>query len=60
MMAFKLEAELFRLLDSKYVPPDFTDGVGLGSFIVLTLFTVEDAGIRGGGMLSCLSCLSCL
>jgi hypothetical protein len=57
MMAFKLEAELFRLLDSRYVPVplDLVDGVGLGGFEVLMLFSVAETGILGGGMESCLT-----
>ena len=45
-------AELFRLLDSRYPPFDFTAGVGLDCFVLDKLFIVADTGIRGGGMLS--------
>ena len=55
IIAFKLEAELFRLLDSRYVPVplDLMDGAGLGGLAVGRLFMVAEAGIRGGGMESC-------
>ena len=56
MMALRLEVELFRLLDSRYVPVvlDLVEGVGLGGFDVEMLLTVADIGMRGGGMESCL------
>lgn len=59
-MALRLEAELFRLRDSRYVPVplDFVDGVGLGPLLVeATLFKVAEMGILGGGMESCLTLL---
>jgi len=58
-MAFRLEAELLRLLDSRYVPVplDLIDGAGLGGLAVGRLFMVADAGIRGGGMESCFAVL---
>lgn len=57
-MALRLEAELFRLLDSKYVPVpfDFDEGVGLGAFVVEGMLpNVADMGILGGGIESCLT-----
>jgi hypothetical protein len=56
-MAFRLEAELFRRRDSKYVPVplDLIDGVGLAGLPAGRLFIVLEAGIRGGGMESCLT-----
>lgn len=53
MMALRLEAELLRLRDSRYVPLVLVDAAGLGGFTVVKLFTVDDTGIRGGGILSC-------
>ncbi len=62
MMAFRLEAELFRLRDSRYVPLpfDFVEGVGLGGLLVDMLLTVAEMGILGGGMESCLTLCSAL
>ena len=56
IIALRLEAELFRLRDSRYVlvPLDFVDGVGLGALDVETLLRVAEIGILGGGMESCL------
>ncbi len=44
--ALRLEAELLRLRDSRYVPvaEDFTDGAGLAGFAWPMLFRVEEAG----------------
>lgn len=57
MMALRLEAELFRLRDSRYVPVpfDLVEGVGLEGLLVVTLFKVAETGILGGGMESCLT-----
>jgi hypothetical protein len=62
-MAFKLEDELFRLLVSRYVPfpldlvdlVDLVDGAGLGGLAFVMLLIVAEAGIRGGGIESCLT-----
>lgn len=57
-IALRLEAELFLLLDSKYVPVpfDFEEGVGLGAFVVEGMLpNVADIGILGGGIESCLT-----
>jgi hypothetical protein len=54
MMALRLEAELFLRLDSKYVPLDLTElEEGLGGLMDVMVLTVEEMGMRGGGMLSC-------
>lgn len=61
--AFKLEAELFRRLDSRYDAGPLDDEVvvvaGVGLFLVEeTWLIVADLGMRGGGgMPSCLSIL---
>lgn len=63
MMALRLDVELFRLLDSRYVPVvlDLVEGVGLGGFdVVGMLFTVAEMGMRGGGIESCRMLCSCL
>lgn len=59
-MALRLEAELLRLLDSRYVPValDLVEGVGLGGLLVGRLFRVAETGILGGGMDSWLA-LAC-
>lgn len=60
-MALRLEAELLRRLDSKYVPEVFAEvaAVGVGLFLAEGIwFNVADFGMRGGGgMPSCLSLL---
>ncbi len=49
---FRLEAELFRRLESRYVV-DLVEGLGLGTVYPLSEFNVAEAGNRGGGILSC-------
>jgi hypothetical protein len=49
---FRLEVELLRRLESKYVV-DLIEGLGLGTVYPLSEFNVAEAGNRGGGILSC-------